>query len=133
MFDYPLPKLQGSRRLQDVIYFLETGEFPQGVGKRKRQWLVRKASKYTLINDELYYRVHDLMLRKVPPPKEIEQILSNNCHEGVCSGHFAHNLTCKKILQAGFTWSSMLIDMHRWCKTCNPCQKARTRKLIHEP
>ena len=45
-------------------------------------------------------------MQRVPTTKEIHRILAQ-CHEGVCGGHFAQDITCKKILQVGFYWPSM--------------------------
>ena len=49
------PKLQGKESLQDVISFLETGEPPPHLTKGERRWLARKAVRYRLLNEDLFY------------------------------------------------------------------------------
>ena len=95
------PKLQGRESLQDVICFMETGEPPPQLTKGERRWLARKAVRYQLINEDLFCTGKDQVLRKVPSHKDIHCIL-HSCHDDVCGGHFAYEITCKKVLQAGF-------------------------------
>ena len=100
------PKLQGKESLQDVISFLETGEPPPGLTKGERGWLARKAVRYRLIRDDLFCQGKDQVLRKVPPSGDIHRIL-HSCHNDVCDGHFAQDITCRKVLQASFVWPSL--------------------------
>ena len=72
------------------------------------------------------------MLIRVANEYEIESILES-CHEGVCGGHFAQEITSRKILQAGFVWPSLHQDVSFWCKTCDACQRAGPQKLLPEP
>ncbi|MCO5560853.1 hypothetical protein L7F22_014473 [Adiantum nelumboides] len=125
------PLFQGSDCMQDIVDFLNSGECPGGLTKGQRQWLVCKATRYRLINDNLYCKGKDRVLRKVPLSIDIREILSS-CHEGVCGGHFALDITSRKILQAGFVWPSLQRDVHHWCKTCQECQKAGDRRLTYE-
>ncbi|MCO5570524.1 hypothetical protein L7F22_024247 [Adiantum nelumboides] len=85
-----------------------------------------------LIGEYLYHKGKDLVLRRVPLVKEIEKILMA-CHDGVCGGHFAQEITSKKILQAGFVWPSLDRDVQHWCKACKACQQAGDRKLSYGP
>ncbi|MCO5598370.1 hypothetical protein L7F22_052465 [Adiantum nelumboides] len=126
------PLFQGSDCMHDIVNFLETGECPQDMSKGQRQWLVRKATKYRLINEHLYCKGKDLVMRRVPHSEDIKQVLTS-CHEGVCGGHFAHDITSRKILQAGYVWPSLHRDVQHWCKTCKQCQLAGDRHLTYEP
>ncbi|MCO5573310.1 hypothetical protein L7F22_027079 [Adiantum nelumboides] len=126
------PLFQGSDCMHDIVNFLEIGECPQDMSKGQRQWLVRKATKYRLISEHLYCKAKDLVLRRVPRSKDIKQVLIS-CHEGVCGGHFAHDITSRKILQAGYVWPSLYRDVQHWCRTCKQCQLAGDRHLTYEP
>ena len=126
------PKLQGRESLQDVLCFLETGEPPPHSTKGERRWLARKAVRYRLINEDLFCKGKDQVLRKVPSKEDIHRIL-HSCHNDVCSGHFAYELTCRKVLQAGFVWPSLQRDAHFWCKTCDACQRTGPRRLTYGP
>ncbi|MCO5572661.1 hypothetical protein L7F22_026419 [Adiantum nelumboides] len=77
-----------------------------------------------------YHKGKDLVLRRVPLVKEIERILMS-CHDGICGGHFAREITSKKILQAGFLWPSLHQDVQHWCKACKACQQAGDHKLSY--
>ncbi|MCO5568372.1 hypothetical protein L7F22_022071 [Adiantum nelumboides] len=54
----------------------------EGLSKGERQWLIRKATKFRLINDELYCKGQDQVLRRVPLSFEIQDI-PLNCHSEV--------------------------------------------------
>ncbi|MCO5569243.1 hypothetical protein L7F22_022954 [Adiantum nelumboides] len=126
------PLFQGQETMEDILYFLETGECPKHLERVQRHRLVRKALIYQLIGEHLYHKGKDLVLRRVPLVKEIEKILMS-CHDGVCGGHFAQEITSRKILQAGFVWLSLHRDVQHWCKACKACQQAGDRKLSYGP
>ncbi|MCO5562091.1 hypothetical protein L7F22_015717 [Adiantum nelumboides] len=48
------PQFQGSDCMLDILHFLETDECLEELSKGERQWLERKATKFRLINDDLY-------------------------------------------------------------------------------
>ncbi|MCO5595910.1 hypothetical protein L7F22_049961 [Adiantum nelumboides] len=126
------PLFQGQETMEDILYFLETGECPKHLERVQRHCLVRKALSYQLIGEYLYHKGKDLVLRRVPLVKEIEKILMS-CHDGVCGGHFAQEITSRKVLQAGFVWPSLHRDVQHWCKACKACQQAGDRKLSYGP
>ncbi|MCO5558646.1 hypothetical protein L7F22_012232 [Adiantum nelumboides] len=126
------PLFQGQDTMEDILYFLETGECPKNLEKVQIHLLVKKALNYQLIGEHLYHKGKDLVLRKVPLVQEIEKILMS-CHDGVCGGHFAQEITSKKILQAGFVWLSLHQDVQHWCRACKACQQAGDRKLSYGP
>ncbi|MCO5604742.1 hypothetical protein L7F22_058912 [Adiantum nelumboides] len=123
---------QGQETMEDILYFLETGECPKHLERVQRHRLVRKALSYQLIGEYLYHKGKDLVLRRVPLVKEIEKILMS-CHDGVCGGHFAQEITSRNVLQAGFVWLSLHRDVQHWCKACKACQQAGDRKLSYGP
>ncbi|MCO5588627.1 hypothetical protein L7F22_042584 [Adiantum nelumboides] len=126
------PLFQGQETMEDILYFLETGECPKHLERVQRHRLVRNVLSYQLIGEHLYHKGKDLVLRRVPLVKEIEIILMS-CHDGVCGGHFAQEITSRKILQAGFVWPSLHRDVQHWCKACKASQQAGDRKLSYGP
>ena len=104
------PQIQGEEDLQDIKHFLLTGECPGHLDKVQRHRLVAKVIPYQLIGDDLYHKGKDLVLRKVPTRNEIIRILKS-CHDEVCGGHFAQDITSRKILLAGYTWPSLHRDV----------------------
>ncbi|MCO5584110.1 hypothetical protein L7F22_038033 [Adiantum nelumboides] len=119
------PLFQGQETMEDILYFLEIGECPKHLERVQWHCLVRKALSYQLIGEHLYHKGKDLVLRRVPLVKEIEKILMS-CHDGVCGGHFAQEITSRKILQAGFVWPSLHRDVQHWCKACKAGPLPRT-------
>ncbi|RVX07778.1 Retrovirus-related Pol polyprotein from transposon 297 [Vitis vinifera] len=64
----------------------------------------------------------DQIIRKCVPEDEQQGILSH-CHENACGGHFASQKIAMKVLQSGFTWSSLFKDAHIMCRSCDRCQR----------
>ncbi|MCO5551299.1 hypothetical protein L7F22_004798 [Adiantum nelumboides] len=126
------PLFQGQETMEDILYFLETGECPKHLERVQRHCLVRKSLSYQLIGEHLYHKGKDLVLRRVPLVQEIEKILMS-CHDGVCGGHFAQEITSRKTLQAGFVWPSFHRDVQHWCRACKACQQVGDCKLSYGP
>ncbi|MCO5584498.1 hypothetical protein L7F22_038426 [Adiantum nelumboides] len=108
------------------------GEFPPGLTSLQRKRLIKRASSYLWLDGVLYQKGKDLVCRRVPSCKEIPLILKR-LHEEACGGHFAHDLTARKILHAGYVWPTLHLDVQHWCRTCHQCQINGDRRLIHGP
>ena len=90
-------KMQERESLQDVWCFLEIGEPSPNLNKGERRWLARKVVRYPVINTNLFYEGKGQVLKKVPSQGDIHRIL-HSCHNDVCGGNFASELTYRKIL-----------------------------------
>jgi hypothetical protein len=44
------------------------------------------------------------------------------CHSLACGGHFSAKKTAAKVLQCGFTWSTLFKDAYDFCRACERCQ-----------
>ncbi|MCO5563101.1 hypothetical protein L7F22_016737 [Adiantum nelumboides] len=108
------------------------GEFPPGLTSLQRKRLIKRASSYLWLDGVLYQKGKDLVCRRVPSCKEIPLILKS-LHEEACGGHFAHDLTARKILHVGYVWPTLHLDVQHWCRTCHQCQINGDRRLIHGP
>ncbi len=51
------------------------------------------------------------------------QMVMRELHEGPSRGHFAIEITHKKILDARYWWSTMYKNVHDYCKSCDACKK----------
>jgi hypothetical protein len=51
-------------------------------------------------------------------------------HDGFCGGHFAGQITTKKILQAGYYWPTLFKDAHDYCMNCDVCQAYAHRSTV---
>jgi hypothetical protein len=58
---------------------------------------------------------------------EAQNIL-HELHERFNGGHFAVDITPKKILNVGYWWPMLFHDVFELCKSCDACQ--RTRGLV---
>ena len=85
-----------------------------------------------MINDELYMRGADQVLRRVSWRAEIYLVLSYN-HEGACGGHHTFWITLQKILLEGHVWPSMQKNVQHWCRSCHECQRMGRGVLKMEP
>jgi hypothetical protein len=102
---------------------------PQSTPQQKRT-ILRKSKSFTLINDVLYRAGRDGVLRRVVNRDEASNIIPQ-CHEGICGGHFAEDITAKKILMAGYFWLTMFKDCNEYCCSCPACQAYGKRSFIH--
>nr|AAX95830.1 retrotransposon protein, putative, unclassified [Oryza sativa Japonica Group]ABG22462.1 retrotransposon protein, putative, unclassified [Oryza sativa Japonica Group] len=81
-----------------------------------------KALKYTLLDDEFYYRTIDGVLLKCLNADQAKAAIGE-VHEGICGTHqSAHKM--KWLLRcAGYFWPTMLENCFRYYKRCQDCQK----------
>lgn len=86
-----------------------------------RRALRLKSTKYCLMKVGLGWRnSEDVVLRCVG---EIEsKKLVSELHSGFCGGHYAARTTAHKILRAGYYWSSISFDVHKFVRSCQACQ-----------
>nr|AAL76190.1 Putative gag-pol polyprotein [Oryza sativa Japonica Group]AAP52444.1 retrotransposon protein, putative, unclassified [Oryza sativa Japonica Group] len=100
----------------DVHQYLSN---PSQSASRKLRY---KTLKYTLLDDELYYRTIDGVLLKCLSTDQAK-VAIGEVHEGFCGTHqSAHKM--KWLLQrAGYFWPTMLDDCFRYYKGCQVCQK----------
>ncbi|MCO5579961.1 hypothetical protein L7F22_033828 [Adiantum nelumboides] len=126
------PRYQGMESLAPIVSYILEGEFPQSFTKAQKQRLMEKASSYLFLEGALYQRGKDQVCRRIPTVEEIPSILEG-LHEEACGGHFAQELTAKKILLSGYVWPSLHIDVQHWCKSCHNCQVNGNKHLLHGP
>ncbi|MCO5574147.1 hypothetical protein L7F22_027927 [Adiantum nelumboides] len=126
------PRFEGLEALAPIVSYILKGEFPPGLTSLQQKQLIKRASSYLWLDGVLYQKGKDLVCRRVPSCKEIPLILKS-LHEEACGGHFAHDLTARKILHACYVWPTLHLDVQHWCKTCHQCQINGDRRLIHGP
>ncbi len=54
-------------------------------------------------------------------------------HERFGGGHFAKNITTKKIINVGYWWPTLFHDAFEFCRVYDACQRARnltTQNLV---
>ena len=91
---------------------------------------------YKVIADQLYRIGGDGLLRRCVPPHETDAVLAE-AHQGIGGGHFAGDVTARKVLQAGLWWPKLWADSAKWAKHCDPCQRLGQPtikdRMIHNP
>jgi hypothetical protein len=108
--------------LQDVTTYLQTGTLPKDMPKDEQRKLTLKALPYTLQNGILYKRCQDLVICRVLGPSQTQTILIE-MYNGVARGHFSHEITAKKILDASYWWPALHKDVAEYCRACDRCQR----------
>ncbi|MCO5579987.1 hypothetical protein L7F22_033854 [Adiantum nelumboides] len=126
------PKYQGMESLAPIVSYILERDFPPDFTKAQKHRLIKKASSYLFLEGALYQREKDQICRRIPVTKEISTFLEG-LHEEACGGHFAQELTVKKILLVGYVWPSLHIDVQHWCKSCHNCQVNGNKRLLHGP
>ena len=104
-----------------IIIYLQTTKFPSNVSKEERRCIRHQAKHYLIINDTLYQRGIDTVLRRCLTHEEAKKVL-NDCHSGTCGGHLSGLATTHKILRVGYFWPSLFKDCVEADKKCHPCQ-----------
>ena len=104
------PLYKGIGYLTQVVDFILIGRVPQGLKKSLKYHFIKKSRKYMMIDDELYIKSVDKVLRKVLWREEIYHVLSSY-HERVCGSHYAFRITLQKILLKGYVWPSVHRDV----------------------
>jgi hypothetical protein len=54
-------------------------------------------------------------------------------HDGFYGGHFAGQITTKKILKVNYYWPTLFKDAHDYCKSCDVCQAYAQRSTMSGP
>ncbi|RVW95554.1 putative mitochondrial protein [Vitis vinifera] len=90
--------------------------------EQDRKHFFAKIHAYYWEESFLFKYYADQIIRKCVPKEEQQGILSH-CHESACGGHFASQKIAMKVLQSGFSWSSLFKDAHTMCRSCDRCQR----------
>ena len=114
-----------------LIVYLQTTKFPSNVSKEERRHIRHQDKYYLIINDTLYRRGVDTVLRWCLTHEEAEKVL-NDCHGGACGGHLSGLETTQKILRAGYFSPSLFKDCIEGVQKCHPCQMF-SRKVHSHP
>ena len=105
-----------------IANYLVTGEIPSEWNAQDRKHFFAKIHAYYWEEPFLFKYCAYQIIRKCVPKDEQQGILSH-CHENACGGHFASQKTAMKVLQSGFTWTSLFKDAHIMCRNCDRCQR----------
>jgi hypothetical protein len=78
----------------------------------------------------LYKRSFSLPYLRCLAPDEVEYVM-REIYEGICGNHSGARSLKKKIVRAGYYWSSIQTDANKFVQHCDKCQ--RFANLLHSP
>ena len=108
-------------KLEEIAQFLENGQAPEGMSKKKKQILAMKDAPYNLINGFLYKMGLDDILKRCALEHERNNIMYE-AHYGPVGVHFQADTTAKKIQQSRLCWSTLHKDCKIFVSQCDRCQ-----------
>jgi hypothetical protein len=77
---------------EEIVRFLKELELPIEATAAQRREIRRRSKPYTLIGETLY-RVDSNGILQRAVDKEEAKLILEQCHKGVCGGHFAQDTT----------------------------------------
>ena len=86
----------------DILIYLQTLKCPQTFSREERRRLHQNAKNYLIVDNTLYRRGVDLILRQCLTHEEVESIL-NDAHGGAYGGHLSGLATTQKTLALVFS------------------------------
>ena len=117
----------------DIVYFLLFLQCPEHLDRKAARYLKLKATKYCLVEEQLFWKDPGGILLRCLDKSEIEGVISDS-HEGACGGHKYWKTTAYRILRAGYYWPTLFADVYQQVRACIPCQKfAGKQKLLSLP
>jgi hypothetical protein len=81
----------------DILIYLQTLKCSTSTSRDEHQQIHHQAKNYLILNDTLYQRGVDCILRRCLTHEEAVIVL-NDCHRGACGGHLSGLATAQKIL-----------------------------------
>ena len=111
-----------SSEYAEIINYLQTNTFPTDFSTKQKNRLTLKSAPYSIIADTLYKQGKDGVLRRCIMSSEIPLILKG-CHSDPAGGHFAGEITARKVLQAGYWWPTLFRDCITYARQCDACQR----------
>lgn len=107
--------------VEEIVKYKTTGQLP--TDKSKSRKVKMTASRYTLIEGELYRKSHtDQPLLRCVDRDEGNYVL-REIHEGICGHHIGARSLAHKALRAGYDWPIVLRDAKDLVKKCDKCQR----------
>ncbi|RDX62146.1 Gypsy retrotransposon integrase-like protein 1, partial [Mucuna pruriens] len=85
-------------------------------------FLIKEASKYTLVGEHLYKRGFSFPLLKCLGEEESEYMIQE-VHEDVCGTHKGGRELASKMARAGYYWPTLKHNCIEYIKKCDKCQR----------
>lgn len=105
-----------------IVEFLTTQQLSGEYTKEDRRTVKVNNRHFAVVGHRLFRRGANGLLKMRVSKVEVPTILVV-CHDSVCGGHFSSQLTCQKIVKAGYFWPTLFKDAHDYAKKCDACQR----------
>ncbi|XP_021752865.1 uncharacterized protein LOC110718341 [Chenopodium quinoa] len=100
----------------DVKKYLINGEYPEGSHKKDQLAIRRLASHFTMLKGLLYHKIFDGNLQ-LCIDGELTQRIMEEVHGGECGPHMNGRMLARKILRAGYYWTTLESDCIHFVRT----------------
>jgi hypothetical protein len=114
----------------DILIYIQTLKCPTSTSRDERQRIRHQAKNYLILDDTLYRRGVDCILRQCLTHEKAIIVL-NDCHTGACGGYLSSLATAQKILGAGYFWLTLIKDCIELVKKCHPFQIFSRKMRAH--
>ena len=106
---------------------------PEHLDKKAARSFKLRATKYCLIEQQLFWKYPGGILLRCLDKLEIEEVIFES-HEGACGVHKYWKETTYKILRDGYYWLSLFSYVYQQVRACIPFQKfVGKKKLLSLP
>jgi hypothetical protein len=105
----------------DIVLYLQTLKFPQHLSRDDRRRVRYQAKNYIIIDDTLYRRGIDNILRHCLTHEEAESVL-NDFHSGACGGHLSGLATTQKFCELVISGHLSLKIVLKWLRSVTPAR-----------
>ncbi|XP_011093256.1 uncharacterized protein LOC105173267 [Sesamum indicum] len=105
---------------EEIVRYLRDGVLPEDPIFAK--WMKFKATRFTLVADQLYKRTVDGSLLKCLDDEKANYVI-REIHEGSCGNQSRGRSLAQKLMRQGYIWPAMAKDTMEFVKKCESCQK----------
>ncbi|KAM2269311.1 hypothetical protein ACFX1S_047333 [Malus domestica] len=119
---------QGDSWITSIYRFLAHGTLPNDKVQAKQ--IRYKATRYLIINDQLYKQGFNIPNLRCLTPAEAETVI-REIHEGVCGDHVGSRSLAHKVFRHGYYWPTFHQNAIRISRACDKCQRYAT--IHHSP
>lgn len=114
----------------DIKRYLDKQEYPENMFITDMKTLRKLSAIFFLNFDILYKRNYDPVLLRCVDKHKAYMIIKA-IHEGCEGVHANGHVMAKKILKAGYYWTTMEIDYYNYVRMCHKCQTYADK--VHVP
>ncbi|XP_025647538.1 uncharacterized protein [Arachis hypogaea] len=118
----PPPDRDKPSWMNSITDFLQNGKLPGG--EKEAKTIRREAAKYTVIQGPLFKKRLSQPLLKCLHPDQTDYVL-REIHEGCCGHHIGGKALARKLIRAGYYWSSMMEDSKEFVKKMHEVPRER--------